>query len=158
MDQEKLKTELGKVISSSVLLHDLVSTFSEIAADNSVNDPIEETISVISQLYPKEFKDLKQKDLKTLKQILKENLKVEESQKPKEESPVAENAKPPEISKKPTKTKVYLSPKISSYGGRFYDFGSETWIKGTESQPQEVELTIFIQRKIVTGELIEIRE
>jgi len=55
----------------------------------------------------------------------------------------------------PISVKVRLPEKISSYGGGFYDPIANVWIKGNEIQ--EVKLTLFVQQKIASGELIEVR-
>lgn len=57
--------------------------------------------------------------------------------------------------KPPTSVKVRLPEKISSYGGGFHDPIAGVWIKG--DKVQEVELTLFVQQKLASGELIEVR-
>lgn len=65
--------------------------------------------------------------------------------------------KPPDKlpDKQPVTVKVRLPEKISSYGGGFHDPIAKVWIKG--DKVQEVKLTLFVQQKIATGELIEVR-
>jgi hypothetical protein len=61
--------------------------------------------------------------------------------------------KPPD--KQPLSVKVRLPEKISAYGGGFHDPMAKVWIKGNKIQ--EVKLTLFVQQKIASGELIEVR-
>ena len=63
----------------------------------------------------------------------------------------------PKAADQTVKTKVALNDKIVEYGGQFYDPTTKVWINGTKKKPQEVILTLFVQLKIGTGELIEIR-
>jgi hypothetical protein len=68
---------------------------------------------------------------------------------------------PPEGKKESPKTTtsnevtVMLSPKISSYGGRLYDFETGACIKG--KNPTKVKASIQIRRWINTGQLIEVK-
>jgi hypothetical protein len=65
--------------------------------------------------------------------------------------------KPAKLADQTVKTRVALNDKIVEYGGQFYDPVAKIWISGTKKKPQTVELTLFVQQKIGTGELIEIR-
>jgi len=143
---KKLLEKLGDEKKVANLIDSL-----EFAVKDSPETPAEGIVKEVFELTSDDLKGLKKNDLDSIEAILLGQIKaMKESEKSK--PPVKEKNK-----KKPETITVYLSPNIALYGGRFYDSSVKTWIKGTKSKPQKVKFTLFVEQKLATKELIEVR-
>jgi hypothetical protein len=81
MTKEKLIKELGAVISAPEIVDDLLAAASESSMDSNKTTTviIDESLKVISELYPDEFKKLKKKEMDKLRKIIESGLVEPES-------------------------------------------------------------------------------